>query len=32
VNYIPITIAGLAYLGTLNLSLGELRTASQSAS
>jgi len=27
-NYIPITIAGLAYLSALNLTLGELRTAS----
>jgi glycosyltransferase 2 family protein len=27
-NYIPITIAGLAYLSGLNLSLGELRAAS----
>ena len=26
-NYIPITIAGLAYLSALNLTLGELRTA-----
>jgi glycosyltransferase 2 family protein len=31
VNYVPITLVGLAYLGALNLSLGELRTASQSA-
>jgi hypothetical protein len=28
-NYIPITIVGLAYLGALNLTLGELRTASE---
>jgi hypothetical protein len=27
VNYVPITAAGLAYLGALNLTLGELRTA-----
>ena len=27
-NYIPITIAGLAYLSALNLTLGELRAAS----
>src|SRR5262245_26557160 len=26
-NYIPITLAGLAYLSALNLTLGELRTA-----
>ena len=26
-NYLPITIAGLAYLSALNLTLGELRTA-----
>ena len=26
-NYIPITIAGLAYLSALNLTLGELRSA-----
>jgi uncharacterized protein (TIRG00374 family) len=28
-NYIPITIVGLAYLGALNLTLGELRTAGE---
>jgi len=27
VNYIPITVVGLAYLSVLNLTLGELRTA-----
>jgi uncharacterized protein (TIRG00374 family) len=27
-NYVPITLAGLAYLGALNLSLGDLRAAS----
>ena len=32
VNYVPITVVGLAYLGALHLSLGELRTASQSVS
>jgi hypothetical protein len=26
VNYVPITVVGLAYLATLNLTLGELRT------
>jgi uncharacterized protein (TIRG00374 family) len=28
-NYVPITIVGLAYLGALNLTLGELRTAGE---
>jgi uncharacterized protein (TIRG00374 family) len=28
-NYIPITVVGLAYLSALNLTLGELRTASE---
>jgi hypothetical protein len=26
-NYIPVTLVGLAYLSALNLTLGELRTA-----
>lgn len=29
VNYVPITAVGLAYLGALNLTLGELRAAGQ---
>jgi hypothetical protein len=29
VNYVPITVVGLAYLGALNLTLGELRAAGQ---
>jgi hypothetical protein len=29
INYIPITIVGLAYLSALNLTLGDLRTASE---
>jgi glycosyltransferase 2 family protein len=29
INYVPITILGLVYLGALNLTLGEIRTASQ---
>jgi uncharacterized membrane protein YbhN (UPF0104 family) len=28
-NYIPITLVGLAYLSALNLTLGDLRTASE---
>jgi len=32
VNYIPITAVGLAYLGALNLTLGELRAAGEKAS
>lgn len=28
-NYVPITLVGLAYLSALNLTLGELRTASE---
>lgn len=32
INYIPITLVGLGYLGALKLTLGELRTADQSVS
>ncbi len=32
INYVPITLVGLLYLGTLNLTLGELRAAGQGAS
>ena len=32
VNYIPITIVGLIYLGAMNLTLGELRAAGEKAS
>jgi uncharacterized protein (TIRG00374 family) len=32
VNYIPITAAGLAYLGSMNLTLGELRAAGEKSS
>jgi hypothetical protein len=32
VNYVPITACGLAYLGAMNLSLGELRAAGEKAS
>lgn len=31
-NYVPITIAGLAYLSALNLTLGDLRVASEKSS
>jgi len=31
INYVPITVAGLAYLGTLNVTLGELRAAGEKA-
>ena len=29
VNYVPITLVGLAYLSVLNLTLGDLRVASE---
>ncbi|MBI2467595.1 MAG: flippase-like domain-containing protein [Candidatus Rokubacteria bacterium] len=32
VNYIPITLVGLVYLGAMNLTLGELRAAGEKAS
>src|SRR5262249_24879447 len=32
VNYVPITLVGLAYLGALNLTLGELRTVGEKSS
>jgi uncharacterized protein (TIRG00374 family) len=32
INYVPITLVGLFYLGALNLTLGELRAAGQGAS
>ena len=32
INYVPITLVGLIYLGSLNLTLGELRAAGQGAS
>ncbi len=32
INYVPITLTGLCYLGALNLSFGELRAAGQGAS
>jgi hypothetical protein len=28
-NYVPITLVGLAYLSVLNLTLGDLRVASE---
>ncbi len=31
INYVPITVAGLVYLGALNLTLGELRAAGEKA-
>jgi glycosyltransferase 2 family protein len=32
INYVPITVAGFAYLGAMNLTLGELRAAGEKAS
>jgi len=32
INYVPITLVGLAYLGSMNLTLGELRAAGEKAS
>jgi len=31
-NYVPITAAGLVYLGSMNLTLGELRAAGEKSS